>query len=233
MPERLNEGLPAQGESSQTFNHEDGPIQLQVGDSHFTTWPKALTDESAFFAAMISGRWENYTRDGVIFVDADGTMFKDVLAYLRTGNFPLFFDPATKMFDYARYQNLLGEARFFGIPRLGQWIEQGRFLEAIQVQYESNTFSSEEGFKLYMSEISAGDAVHVSSGWGINKRLVCPQGHPDHRYDKERCAQTCLRSGLTATYDDVPSCEGVVVTVRHIWKPEVCMGETIAPGKSA
>ncbi|KAK8065126.1 BTB/POZ fold domain containing protein [Apiospora hydei] len=84
MPERLNESPHAQGESSQTFSNKDGPIRLQ-------------------------GRWKNYTTpDGVVFVDADGSLFKDVLAYLRTGTFPLFFDALTKSFDYARYQALLG-----------------------------------------------------------------------------------------------------------------------------
>ncbi|KAK8113371.1 BTB/POZ protein [Apiospora sp. TS-2023a] len=78
-----------QDQPRQTFYNKDAPIQLQVGERRFTTWKHTLT-QIIFFAGMLSGRWENYT-DGVLFVDADGTAFKNILRYLRTA----------QSFDYA------------------------------------------------------------------------------------------------------------------------------------
>ncbi|KAK8034115.1 hypothetical protein PG993_009110 [Apiospora rasikravindrae] len=166
MRERHNEDEHAQDELSQTSSNKDGPIHLQVGEYNFTTWEKTLTDESAFFAAMFSSRRKNYTTpNGVVYLDADGWVFKDVLAYLRTGNFPLFFDAATNSFDYARYQNLLGEAKDFEIRRLEQWIEQQRYLDAVEVLHQKCTFDNEE--ELAQGVIrAAGNIVVSSSGWG-------------------------------------------------------------------
>jgi hypothetical protein len=90
----------------------DTPIHLQVGGRRFTTTKETLTEESAFFSSLLSGRWENALEDGSYFIDADPVLFEHILRYLRRGVFPLFFDTA-KGHDPYLYLALLEEARYF------------------------------------------------------------------------------------------------------------------------
>ncbi|KAK8065127.1 hypothetical protein PG997_011874 [Apiospora hydei] len=133
-------------------------IKLQVGECQFTTILNTLVDESTFFASMFSGDWNNpTTSDGAVFIDSDGQIFRHILAYLRSGRFPLFYDAANHVFDIALYQALLGEAKFFGIPRLQQWIEQHRYEGAVQVHRQSHYFGS--GQKL--NELLSGTPIDM------------------------------------------------------------------------
>lgn len=96
----------------------DAPICIQVGGRRFTTTTKeTLTEESAFFASLLSGWWNNALEDGSYFIDADPVLFEHILRYLRRGVFPLFFG-AVKGHDYHLYLSLLEEARYFQIRRL-------------------------------------------------------------------------------------------------------------------
>lgn len=70
----------------------DGPVQLNVGGTVFTTsWSTLTAQDDSFFsgvyrqreAAMKMGATEE---PGPIFVDRDPTLFKSVLEYLRTGH---------------------------------------------------------------------------------------------------------------------------------------------------
>ncbi|KAK7936033.1 hypothetical protein PG985_001528 [Apiospora marii] len=141
MPEHHRQNVPVQGEPEK--NVETQLIRLRVGECQFTTTLSTLTNESTFFASMFSGDWNNPTTvDGVTFIDSDGHIFRHILAYLRSGRFPLFYDAGNHEFDFAQYQALLGEAKFFGIPRLQQWIEQHRYRDAIEVQRCSEFFNN-------------------------------------------------------------------------------------------
>lgn len=235
MSEFLGHDLLAHAESNQSFSSKDAPIQLRVGQCHFTAWQNTLTDESTFFAAMFSGRWDNYTDcDGAVFIDADGSAFKDVLAYLRTGNFPLFFDAASKSFDYARYQTLLGEAKFFGISRLEQWIEEQRYQGAIEMRHQTQTFDSEQEFAKYVSE-AIGNILHCSSSWRTKKVYICPREIPVHRDRPSKCGQQCgkARQGEPPAFEYNPCFNGMIVTNSYTWKPEVCLGENFTAGSRA
>ncbi len=93
-------------------------------------------------SSLLSGRWDNALEDGTYFIDADPDLFEHVLRYLRRGVFPVFFD-ATNGHNYHLYFSLLEEARYFQIPRLADWLEKKRYLEAVNVtttaeQYEDN-----------------------------------------------------------------------------------------------
>ncbi|KAK7937450.1 uncharacterized protein PG986_014318 [Apiospora aurea] len=146
----------------QTFCNKDIPIPLQVGERRFTTWKSTLT-QIIFFAGMLSGRWENYT-DGVLFMDADGTVFKNILRYLRMGHFPLYFDFTAQSFDYAKYQTLLGE-----------------FRGALEVTRETKRFDDITPLKRYLEELSKADDLVITSGWGTQKIHLCPRGWEQHR----------------------------------------------------
>ena len=66
-------------------------INLNVGGHHFTTSVQTLTkDSNSMLAAMFSGRFElKPCEDGAFFIDRDGTPFRYILNYLRTGKLTL------------------------------------------------------------------------------------------------------------------------------------------------
>lgn len=210
-------------------------IRLQVGECQFTTTLSTLTDESTFFASMFSGDWNNpKTPDGAIFIDSDGHSFRHILAYLRSGRFPLFYDAGSHEFDFAQYQALLGEAKFFGIPRLQQWIEQHQYHKAIERHHQRQIFSSEDAFDNYGTlgpTMAAGTLAHCSYTWGNKKVYICPRAIPVHRGNPDACGQGCHRvlQGGPRMFEDEPSFKGFVVTTTYTWKPEVCLGENFTP----
>lgn len=63
-------------------------VLLQVGERRFTTTNETLTNESTFFASLLSGRWSNALPDGSHFIDADPMLFEHILRYLRRGVLP-------------------------------------------------------------------------------------------------------------------------------------------------
>ncbi|KAI0147448.1 hypothetical protein GGR57DRAFT_505626 [Xylariaceae sp. FL1272] len=94
-----------------------------------------LTGESAYFSALFSGRWNGPDHDGSYFIDSNPELFVEVLRYLRSGNFPLYFDAKTSTFNYAKYTALLGEAQYFQIAKLEDWIVEKRFLKAVTISH--------------------------------------------------------------------------------------------------
>ncbi|KAI0156805.1 hypothetical protein GGR57DRAFT_501192 [Xylariaceae sp. FL1272] len=110
-------------------------IKLQVGERQFITTKYTLVGESTYFAAMLSGRWNDADKDGVYFIDSDPDLFVEVLRYLRSGNYPLFFDTASQTYDYAKYTSLLGEAQYFGVKKLETWIKDQKYANAVTVRY--------------------------------------------------------------------------------------------------
>ncbi|KAK7936032.1 hypothetical protein PG985_001527 [Apiospora marii] len=235
LPLRLmrNENTPVQDTPSTTFNNKDAPIQLQVGERRFTTWKTTLTHESSFFSALLSGRWESYTNaDGVLFVDADGTVFREILRYLRTGHYPFYFDFTAQSFDYAKYQTLLGEVRFFGIPRLIHWIQTQQFRGALEVKRETKSLDDEDAMRRYLAETSKADNLSITSAWGIQKIHLCPRGLNDHRGRRDLCweDEECrgYSTGESWTYEEKPWFKCVLIKTDYAWDPTWCLGEDIA-----
>ena len=66
-------------------------VKLNVGGHHFTTSLQTLTkDPNSMLAAMFSGKFEMKPHeDGTFFIDRDGTHFRFILNYLRTGKLTL------------------------------------------------------------------------------------------------------------------------------------------------
>ena len=85
-------------------------VNLNVGGHHFTTSVQTLTkDPDSILAAMFSGRFElKPYADGAFFIDRDGTHFRYILNYLRTGKLTL---PE----DKTLVKELLEEAEFYQI----------------------------------------------------------------------------------------------------------------------
>ena len=71
--------------------HFKSTVKLNVGGQHFTTTVQTLTkDPNSMLAAMFSGRFDmKPSEDGSFFIDRDGTHFRFILNFLRTGKLTL------------------------------------------------------------------------------------------------------------------------------------------------
>ena len=67
--------------------HFSSTVKLNVGGQHFTTSVQTLKkDPNSMLAAMFSGKFEmKPSEDGSFFIGRDGTYFRFILNYLRTG----------------------------------------------------------------------------------------------------------------------------------------------------
>ena len=76
--EALNEG---------DINRISPTMKLNIGGHYFTTTRQTLTkDPNSMLAAMFSGKFDmKPAEDGAFFIDRDGTHFRFILNYLRTG----------------------------------------------------------------------------------------------------------------------------------------------------
>ena len=85
-------------------------IKLNVGGQYFTTSLETLTkDPGSMLHAMFSGRFDTKpAEDGSYFIDRDGTHFRHILNYLRTGQLIVPKDEVVCM-------ELLREAVFYQI----------------------------------------------------------------------------------------------------------------------
>ena len=81
-------------ESTMAMNDADiysSTVKLNVGGHYFTTSLQTLTkDPNSMLAAMFSGKFDTKpAEDGAFFIDRDGTHFRFILNYLRTGKLTL------------------------------------------------------------------------------------------------------------------------------------------------
>ncbi|CAJ2512643.1 Uu.00g007620.m01.CDS01 [Anthostomella pinea] len=204
-------------------------IKLQVGERQFITSRDTLKGESTYFAALLSGRWPATDADGSYFIDSDPALFEHVLRYLRTGNFPLFFDSATHTFDYGKYVALLGEAKYFGIAQLEKWIENKRYLDAVEIEYTTHQAESTDLFQQPYSgrrTVKADEKLEFTYGWGTKKVFICPRAIGAHRGNPDACGAKChkAQAGSMGMFEDEPVMTGRVIKTKLVFKPESCLG---------
>lgn len=111
---------------------ENYDITLRLDEKLFYTTKKTLVQESGYFSALLSGRWKDTTRYGVLHVNADADIFKHTLRFLRSNVFPVFYD-GKKCFDHQLYSLLLQQAEYFVIDRLREWILEARYVQAVKI----------------------------------------------------------------------------------------------------
>ena len=113
--------------------HFSSPVNLNVGGHYFKTSVQTLTkDPNTMLAAMFSGKFEmKPCEDASFFIDRDGTHFRFILNYLRTGKLTL---PEGATF----LKELLEEAEFYQIQGI---IDELRVSEAtVQASKPAKTF---------------------------------------------------------------------------------------------
>ena len=94
--------------------------KLNVGGHFFTTSIQTLTkDPNSMLAAMFSGKFEmKPCEDGSFFIDRDGTHFRFILNYLRTGELTLpkgitFLEELLKEAEFYQIQGMMHELRSY------------------------------------------------------------------------------------------------------------------------
>ena len=187
-------------------SEDSEPIALQVGERRFTTFRSTLTEDSPFFAALLSPEWKRAQSDGSYFVDADGSLFVYILRYLRTGTLPLFYSSTTGH-DYGMYAALQAEARYFQIKRLTDWLKNKEYEKAVKIEYFTKEIDGPPLGKVCCSD----EQLEYHPTFTNRKVYVCPRGLTVHRGNPTACGRACAK--VQGEADDEYEEEEVVKTM--------------------
>ncbi|KAL9951604.1 hypothetical protein ACROYT_G044299 [Oculina patagonica] len=105
--------------------HFSKVVKLNVGGHFFATSLETLTkDPGSMLHAMFSGRFETKpSEDGSYFIDRDGTHFRYILNYLRTGQLLVPEDKTV-------HRELLAEAEFYQVKGIINELTAGALMES-------------------------------------------------------------------------------------------------------
>ena len=142
--------------------HFSSTIELNVGGQHFTTSLQTLSkDTGSMLHAMFSGRFDTKpAEDGSYFIDRDGTNFRYILNYLRTGRLLLPEDKLVR-------KELLEEAEFYQIRGMIDGLNPPLFVDSKILSSEqkavlANTWLKEK----LMKPCSSFVLIYSASGHG-------------------------------------------------------------------
>ena len=130
--------------------HFASTIKLNVGGQHFSTSLQTLTkDTGSMLHAMFSGRFDSKpAEDGSYFIDRDGTHFRYILNYLRTGHLLLPEDKLDR-------KELLEEAEFYQIRGIVDKLCPEPFLESDILSSEQKQIFVNSWLKERLSRLHA------------------------------------------------------------------------------
>jgi hypothetical protein len=117
---------------------------IKILQRTFVTDPERWLGQSMYFKNLFSGKWGDKQEDGSYFIETDAHIFEYILRYLRTGVLPVFYDRVGGH-DYALYQALLEEAKYFVIDRLEKWLCERKYLDVVKIHYVA-TETQDRGF---------------------------------------------------------------------------------------
>ncbi|XP_035614139.1 putative potassium channel regulatory protein [Oncorhynchus keta] len=103
-------------------------ITFNIGGQTFTTTLLTLRrHQDSRIARILDGKDADFKFiSGQVFVDRDGTFFKYILDYMRTGQITL---PA----EFSDYNGLAQEAQFYGLHPLALWVERNSHRSRVEV----------------------------------------------------------------------------------------------------
>lgn len=200
-------------DSDHTQVPKGNPITLQVGERRFVTFPSTLTTESPYFACLLSDRWHYVQADGSYFVDADGDLFVYILRYLRSGVLPIFYSSLAGH-DYSKYHALIGEAEYFGIERLMDWLRDKKYEKMVKIAHSVEDYQElDEMAKTYDSNVQ----LEYYPTRKMEKVYVCPRGIYVHRGNPSACGRQCQRArGDEDVFEDEEVLKTVVIKKKLI-----------------
>ena len=190
------ENMPAT--ESQPLAEPDPEIVLRIGGQRFHTRRSTLVEGSPFFTSFFSETWRNpQSSDGTYFLDADPNLFPHILAYMRRGVLPIFYDPA-RGFDFARYRELHSKAEYFLVRGLAKWIQQQSYLKTIRDEYTITSITrdsnqlDEESVHNVRAESNSQLTFHPSHG--TRTVYKCPRGISLHHDNRSACGRACYNA---------------------------------------
>jgi hypothetical protein len=114
-------------------------VRLNVGGSEYATTLETLTSQcpGSFLHMLFSGDWaQQRDAEGRVFIDRDGTRFRHVLNFLRSGIVHVAAD------GDGFCHELLEEADFYGLPELAAALHQA--LDAMKEQRMADELARKE-----------------------------------------------------------------------------------------
>ncbi|XP_068680955.1 uncharacterized protein [Montipora foliosa] len=183
---KLRKEMEAFDAVAKKLKHVNFPktLKLNVGGQIFSTSPETMRkDSGSMFSAMFSGRFDTKpAEDGTYFIDRDGTHFRYILNYLRTGNLVV---PEDKIIR----RELLTEAEFYQVQGIIEELKANPFNDSSILSMEQRQVLTDW---LKGSLTSAGQnyaLIYRASrdGWGAT--------HFHSRCDRKGPTVTVVRSG--------------------------------------
>jgi hypothetical protein len=135
-------------------------ITIKTLQRNFVTDPERWLGQSTYFKNLFSGKWGDKQEDGLYFIETDAYIFKHILRYLRTGVLPVFYDRG-KGHDFALYQALLEEAKYFVVERLEKWLCERKYLEVVEIHYLATETQDRESYRKHTTSDPKGPTFMV------------------------------------------------------------------------
>ncbi|KAF2129318.1 hypothetical protein P153DRAFT_316163 [Dothidotthia symphoricarpi CBS 119687] len=219
--DELTQLFDALNKKTSTSIHAD-VVTLDVGGRKFKASRNTLF-ESGLFRRLLSDSYAWVPEsDGSYYIDADPELFEHLLHFMRRPSvFPLFYDKVAG-FDYNTYNRLQGEAKYFRVDALHEWISEKRYLQAVVVK-TSGPFT-----RSITQPISTELPADKSDEWQIvsktKKVYLCPRLILVHKGHPEICGAACrsAQAGFAVQYEDELSLEIISVQKETVFNEEVC-----------
>lgn len=163
-------------------------IILEVGGREFQVYHNVFDESALLKDAILSA---TVSRDGTrrIRIENDPDHFEDVLQYLRTKTFPLFWEQS-RGFDFSRYAILARQAIMYQIPRLYDWIAEEKYLDAVKVTVTTEETKVHKGSDFY--QVRSGHSANRDRKVdavvdGVAQVWMCPRGVESHDNESAGC----------------------------------------------
>ena len=161
-----------------TADNATKPITINVGGTRFTTLASTLTEGSTFLKSMLTGPWAAIEEP---FIDANPKIFSHILDYMRTGTYPLFWDPSHN-FNLELYAAVKAQADYFGVDSLATWISSESYTQAVSQVFINGPADSGAHKRRKGEKTTLEGNVEIMShiAWKEVKVYECPRGVASH-----------------------------------------------------
>jgi hypothetical protein len=122
----------------------------------------------------------------------------------------------------------LGEAQYFGISRLEEWLERKRYVDAVQLKCDFETHEDAESISGHYKTSPTDTIMEFHPSWGTRKIYICPRNIAVHRGNPWKCGRQCqnVQGDNPDTYDDEPTLRLFVVKKQVIVQHSVCIAQS-------
>lgn len=142
------------------------------------------------------------------------------MRYLRSSVLPVFYD-RSQGHDYYLYTAVLQQAQYFQIDKLGKWISDRQYHQAVKIQRYG---SVESGADAINETLGTDMEVEYHPSWKTEKVYVCPREIASHRGNPRACGRMCRnRQGeADPEFVDEEILNIVTVSKRVIFDHKMC-----------